>query len=272
MDSLRQKGVLGEAFNVSPTGSSTNDTPVSTEYLQTDDEEECLTKCYVKGEKIFHPRTLTFKTAEFDGTCAIEPHKEHDIEKISKGQFVVETGQCILNSSLAYPDERTIMMSYYFDPVFFITIFYNLKTFNAVIRWTNDNAESYFATINRVHNCAWHIFGRNKDNVTDIVLKYYYQLAVKKWMPIYIENLSKKYSFAITSDNITNSNDPTSGELSQIIIKKFFSYEFFVSVMNKYIDTIKRDTDQRVKKHYRLIKNFVYEHLTDHIKDILKIK
>jgi len=249
-----------------------SDSNIQSRYLQTDDGEKCLTKCYAKGEKIFHPITLTFKTADFNGTCATEPHKDQDIEKISKGQFSVELGQCMLNSSLIHPDERTIMMSYYFDPVFFVTIFYNLKTFNAVIRWTNDYTEASFATINRVHNCAWHIFGRNKDNITDIVLKYYYQLAVKKWMSIYIDNLSKKYSFNIRSDIVSNNNDPTSEELSQIIIKKFFSYEFFVSVINQYIDTIKRDTDQRVKKHYRLIKNFVYEHLIDHIKDILKIK
>jgi len=255
--------------------------------LYTNEGDECLTKCYGKNEKIFNPRTLTFRTAEFNGTCAIEPRRECcDVETFKHGLINMEMGQCAENNSMLYPDEKIIMMSYHFDPIYFIKYFYDLKTFDAVIRWTNDNTESAYATINRVHNCAWHIFGRNKDNITDTVIKYYYQIAVKKWMPRFINSITKTYSFNITSDEpvVTDKSvpnvdpkrdepvDPTSDNISHFIVKKFLTYDFFVSIFNKYIDEFKKDNDVIVKPHDKLIRKFLYKHLVEHIKDILKVK
>jgi len=227
-----------------------------------DNNEMCITKCHTKNETIFHPRLLEFKKVLNDGECAIESRKEYDIDKINLNQNKIMNDYTNCNLNLFdVESEESIMMSYYFNPIFFVKSLYNLKSFDAVIKWTTDNTELPFDTIKRVHNCAWEIFIVNKDNITNSVLNYYYDLAKKQWMKDYIVHINNQISFNIISDN---PND----DLSNIIIKTYFDYDFFVSTINKYINIQQKDnTSNRVKQHYKLIKNFVYEQLINKIKN-----
>lgn len=244
--------------------------------LYTIDGDECLTKCYKKNENMFHPRTLQFNISHVDGQCGIESRKEDDMVQISKGHITKEYGTCAVNNDLSYvvPIDKTIMLSYYFDPIFFIKILYNLQSFDAVIKWTNENINLPFNTIKRVHNCAWHIYGSHKDNITDIVLKYYYELAINQWMKDYIIHITRIFSFSVGIENnilVHHKNKDTQHEekLSDIIITAFFNYNFFVSTINKYIISLGNIVDNKVSSHYKNIKNFVYEHLIDNIKNSL---
>jgi len=213
--------------------------------------DKCLSKCYKKGEYIFHPRTLQIDKFN-DSRCATEPRLVDD----QRGVFYRGT-RCDLNDNATHriPNEQLVLLSYYFDPNFLLTYIYKLMTFNDVITWTNDNTHLPFNTIKRVHNCAWKIFGMKQDNITDIVLKYYYNIATKRWMDDYIGLLSTEFSFDIKyniSDDISSIKD--------IIIKKFFNYDFFVSIIVKYI-TVYHTSMVDIDSHYKKLKNFIYEQL-----------
>ena len=163
------------------------------------------------------------------------------------------------------------ILSYEFSLDFFLSTIYNFKTFDDVITFSLDNEYIYNPlTIKRIHNCAWRLYGKNKDNITTSVLNYYYNLAIKLWMNDYMELISKKYAFSLSVGNDTlhinklNNNvkkeDQDDKKIREIININLLSYEFFTSIINVYLDKYAGMMED-IKSHYKKIKNFVYRQL-----------
>lgn len=162
------------------------------------------------------------------------------------------------------------MLSYNFSVEFFLSGIYDFSIFDDVIIFSQDNEFIYNPlTIRRIHNCAWRLYGENKDNITPLVLNYYYDMAIKTWMNEYMDLISKKYAFNVSIDSdvllISRSGNANNGDRSdqniqEIINVNLLSYEFFASIINTYLDK-NRESIKDIKNHHLKIKNFVYGQL-----------
>jgi len=157
-------------------------------------------------------------------------------------------------------------LSYEFNLETFLSGIYNFKSFDDVIAFSLENEYIYSPlTIKRIHNCAWRLYGKNKDNITTSVLNYYYNLAIKLWMNDYIELISKKYAINLSVGDVLQINrnpdsDQSDKRVREIISTNLMSYEFFTSIINMYLDKY-AGVMEDIKSHYKKIKNFVYRQL-----------
>ena len=187
------------------------------------------------------------------------------------------------NSDLCHKITTTNMLNsltYEFDLEFFMTQIYNFKSFDDVIKWTYEN-EQYInpRTIKRVHNCAWRLYGNNKDNITTTVLDYYYKIVINLWMNDYINLIYKKYAFNVNIDsdilnisyygdnNFPPENKESIDRIQTIIKLNLMTYDFFTSVINMYLDKY-HDMMRDITSHYKKIKNFVYKQLIKSIETL----
>lgn len=228
--------------------------------LQTISKLNCLTACKEKGKYYVNPVTLDTIIDVNKNTCAIVP-----IPVLRNDTTTYHTyAKCRLEDNDAYhvPSERdSMLLNFYFDPYDFLTQIYDLHSFNQVINWTIENNHFHFETIKRVHNAAWKIFGSNIENISELVIDFYYDIAKKNWMKDYIDNILKKYSFDILS---TGQKDSALSP-ENIIILKFFTKNFFIQIIKKYLIVYKNIwTD--IESHYKNLKNFVYMCIMKNIK------
>lgn len=226
--------------------------------LQTITGKNCLTECYSKDREYLNPVTIIEKirpqNTKGKSTCAIVPIRSENPNKWDIW------GVCKMEDNLTHhiPSEKaSMLLNFYFDANDFLVEIYDIHTFNQVITWTIEN-NYHFATIKRVHNCAWKVFGSNIENISEIVIDFYYELAKNNWMKDYIVIIKAKYSFDILSDNTTES-------LSNIIIKKFFNKIFFTQIIKKYIETYVAVWNS-IGSHYGNLKKFTFKCLIENIK------
>jgi len=188
------------------------------------------------------------------------------------------------DNTFLYTSNVFNMLTYEFDIEFFLSTIYNCKSFDDVIKWTYEN-EQYVnpKTIKRVHNCAWRFYGKKKDNITTVVLDYYYKLTIELWMNDYIEIIYNKYAFNMYIDSdilnisyLDNDKKPDSSikrdnaesieNLQKIIKLNFMRYDFFISIINIYLDKYTGMMGD-ISSHYKKIKNFIYKQLVKSIEN-----
>jgi hypothetical protein len=88
--------------------------------------------------------------------------------------------------------------------------------------------------------------------------------------------ISKKYAFNLSVDSdilqidrLTDKKDhgdQSDKKIEEIISVNFLSYEFFVSIINMYLDKYAGMMED-IKTHYKKIKNFVYQQLIKSIEN-----
>jgi len=229
--------------------------------LETIKGKKCITKCHDAGQSYLHPITLDDigpRYTKNTNTCAVYPFYDENVSNL------LEFGVCDTNdNSTKYylTEKEALMFRPYFDPKSFLHSIYNLLTFNQVIMWTLDNANDNFRTVKRVHNAAWKAYGSNIENISDVVIDFYYELAKNNWLKDYVKNIKNKYSFDIFSE-IPNGSKLS---ISDIVIQKFFDKNFFTQVIINYIDTFAPEWTS-IKSHYGNLKRFVYKKLVENIK------
>lgn len=225
----------------------------------------CLSKCYPKGTTYLHPIFLTGISSQTD-TCAIYPTYSEDAQFY--GMLVAD--KCNLGDNEKYKipsDLESILTSFYFSPYDFLTGIYGLHSFDEVVRWTLENDYLPFDTIKRVHNCAWKVFGKHLEEISNIVVEYYYDISKTYWLKDYTKTIQKKYSFDLVKNTGTISN--TFEEMYEIVLSKFFTYPFFTSAIKKYIKKNKNQWDT-IYSHYDEIKKYVFHLLVKNIENKTK--
>jgi hypothetical protein len=233
--------------------------------LQTTNKINCLTACYEHGKAYIHPVTLEKMVDPNDNTCAIVPVPREQVSKesVSKEPNVfVRRGTCRMEDNKIYhvPSEvESMLLHFYFDPYEFLTQIYDLHTFNQVINWTLDNNTLPPDTIKRVHNATWKIFGSDLENISELVIDFYYDMAKNNWIKDFIPNISAKYSFDILAGANTDPN------IGNVIVANFFPKNFFVQIIKKYISLYKDDWTE-IDSHYKNLKNFTYKCIMKNIK------
>lgn len=227
--------------------------------LKSHDGNKCLTSCNVKGSKYLHPILMTdFESG--DNSCAVSSLNTKNTKRIRKIDSWFEKCDPSNNNNSQDVDEiENIMSGFLITAYDLINDVYELKTFDDVIRWLIDNSKKNKLTLARIHNCAWKVYGMKHDEITNLVTSYYYNLSLSDWLPGFIDDVKKEYSFNL----IINKNyHPTS--LSDIIKNEFYTHNFFTRTLQKYIYSYE-DQWHRIDQHFTHIKSFVFSTLVDEI-------
>lgn len=220
---------------------------------------KCLTKCYPKNKKYLHPILLTVISDPNNDSCAIYPTYNKD-SKYFNNQNLIVADKCV--PSKIVPDElENILLTFSFNPKDFLNNIYDLNNFNDVIFWSINNDYLPFNTIKRVQNCAWKSFVSKVSDISDLVFEYYFEIAQKYWLPLYIKNIESNYSFDILSNDKINYSK-ADDEIKNII-NKYFNYHFFIISIKKFIDKYNWNN---IESPYDSIKDFIFNQLIKKIK------
>jgi hypothetical protein len=217
---------------------------------------KCLTRCYPKNVEYIHPLTFSIEKNQYN-SCAINPFTD----EFGNTNY---TDKCNLedNKTFNIPDEiESSLLSFYFNPLDFLMNIYKIHSFDQTIEWTKEHVHLPFRTIKRVHNCSWKVYG-NTDNISSIVLDFYYQLSAKVWLKDYIQDIQTKYSFDVITENYSTDNKR---EIYLIILKDYYTYSFFVSIIKEYIHKYSSKWNE-IYSHYDSIKKYLYDSLIERIK------
>ncbi len=224
----------------------------------------CLTKCYEKGHKFFHPISLIAVTSMEDGTCATDPY--YDTNDMDSNILLMQD-KCNIQDNATYiqPDESTtIFFSFNFDPDFFLSYFYSIKSFNDAINWTLENDHLPYWTIYRIHNCAWKVYGRDVNSLSIQVLEYYYEKTKSEWLIFYSDVFKKKISFNESTKETDTDSEQSNLEITKIL-QDMYTYKFFVTTIKKYIYE-NQDKWDKIQSHYNKIRIFILDNIKKHIK------
>ena len=224
----------------------------------------CLTKCYPKGATYLHPVLLTGVADTVANSCAIDPTHSKDPQYYREYDMILSDKCRLEDNKLSQPPNEieSILLSFYFNPSDFLASIYEINSFDQAIEWTYENPHLPFDTIKRVHNCAWKVFG-NKDDLSNVVLEYYYEIAKTHWLHDYVKTIQNRYSFNLISDKNSNISN-TSKEIYDIISSRFLTKNFFITTVKKFIYEY-QDNWEQIDSYYRLLKHFVFTQL---VKDI----
>lgn len=224
--------------------------------LKTINGKRCLTKCFDKGKVFFHPIYLLPVRSKYKGVCATNPYYVEDSENDNIGGLQ-GYDFCRLEDNETYnpPDESTIiLLSFTFDPRYFLSYFYGLKSFDQVIQWTLENDNLPTLTIYRIHDCAWKVFGKNIDALTYQVLEYYYEKSKNDWLRYYTDVIQREYSFELIKQ--TNNKSSEKDQIYQLLLDNFYTYNFFVTCVKKYVYE-NQNTWEKIQSHYLKLKIYV---------------
>ncbi|MEM0354082.1 MAG: hypothetical protein QXW79_00735 [Thermoplasmata archaeon] len=234
-------------------------------FLKSINGRRCLSRCYPKDTTYLHPIFLTGISSQMD-TCAIDPIYSKD----SQYYGMIVADKCNLDDNKKYkiPSElESILVAFHFNPYDFLTGIYGLHSFDEVIRWTLENDYLPIDTIKRVHNCAWKVFGKDLEEISNIVIEYYYDISKTYWLKNYTKIIQKKYSFDLVKNIGSVSN--TFEEIYEIVLSKIFTFPFFTSCIKKYIKKNKNQWDT-IHSHYDKIKKYVFQLLIKNIESKAK--
>lgn len=228
----------------------------------------CLSKCYPKNTTYLHPVLLQGIADYSKNSCAIDP--VHSKNADYQGFDMLFVDKCRLEDNKIYqePDElESILLSFYFNPNDFLTGIYGLHSFDQVIYWTLENDHLPTDTIKRVHNCAWRVYGDKIEELTTSVLEYYFDIARTYWLKDYVKIIEKKYSFDVISKKPPGEILNTAkNEYYDILYNTFFTYDFFVSAIKRYVYEFQDKWDY-IDSHYGRIKKYVLHQLIEHIEN-----
>lgn len=221
----------------------------------------CLSKCYPKGATYLHPIFLTGITNQVTSYCAIDPVYSKDPQY--QGMILADVCRMEDNNIYQTPDElESLLLNFYFNPYDFLTNIYGLYSFDDVIYWTLDNDHLPFDTIKRVHNCAWRVFGGKLEELSTNVLEYYYDISKTYWLKDYTKYIQNNYSFDLVTKDKTA--DDAFKEIYEILSTKFYTYEFFVNTVKRYIHE-HRDKWDHIHSHYGNLKKYILDRLVEQL-------
>ena len=241
-----------------------NDNTEST--LYTSNGVKCLSKCYPKQVKYFHPILLNIIGNNIYDTCAIFPTFDKNSGSENYGDPSAWQGKCDIddNKTKILPNEREILLrGEYFDPYSFLKHIYNIETFEDTIEWTMNNDYLPFDTIKRVHNISWKAFKNEINSPSSLVIEYYYVLATKYWVNNYVEYIMDEYTFQI--DDGPDSETSPSKIIKNMILKILTAKNFDI-IVDKYIQEYSSKWNL-IKSHYDNLKLFTILEIIELLND-----
>lgn len=212
----------------------------------------CIASCGKPGLGL-NPYTLGVDIRDVS-LCPIVPHKLESFDANYEGlghMGVIDFYQCDPEVPVDIPIsfEEYLLTGIHLIEKNFLELIYQIKNFDEAIEWSVNNSTLPLNTIKRIHNTSWKMFGSDINNLSDSVCQYYLNLVHKKWIKIFINILSTKYSFSVQSDSDHPLND---------ILIKMITREYILDVFRQYID-IYLPNWLKIDDHYDNLKKFTLQ-------------
>lgn len=235
--------------------------------LKSINNRKCLTKCFPAGKTYLHPVFL-YPVIRTVDSCAIDPIYVIESED-NRETTMIDTEVCNLedNETHELPNEiEALLLSFSFYPKDFLENIYGLVNFDQVIFWTLQNDHLPFYTIKRVHNCAWKAFGNDFERLSANVLEYYFNISKTYWLKKYTKNIQNKYSFEFITKKKEMEISNSFEEIYNILLSKFYTYDFFISTIRSYINVYQEKWEQ-INSHYDELKKFIFDQFISYIEN-----
>lgn len=234
-------------------------------YPKSDKGYQCLGPCYDKYVTSVHPITFDVITSK-NPYCPVAGYQSfYPSENKFKITYqdkcnddnntTMSTNDEIYNNLLPYMD---------FNIKDFLSMFYEINTFEDGINWISNNSELNIKTKNRIFECILNVFGKNIDivdnRIVDIVIDIvksninnnmtHFYKSIKKY--IYID--VKKNTVEIKKNIVDDTNKETEKDniiKTNFVIKTFINQDIMQKFLFKYFKIKKNEWDD------------IYEHIDD---------
>jgi hypothetical protein len=157
------------------------------------DDPDCLGPCYPANTIIVHPLILQYVTNTKHPFCPIKPWRN----RLKRGALET-TKACSKPTPAKLIDDAAVQMNFItpkltFDPRKFLSMYYNVFTYDNVNRWYYERMEKGtippWATVRRVFDCAIRVYGleKFKNELDDVSLDTIQAILRQYWADKIVE-------------------------------------------------------------------------------------
>jgi len=239
-------------------------------YPKSDKGYQCLGPCYGKYVTSVHPITFDLITSK-NSYCPVAGYQSfYPSENKFKITYQDECNKDSTNSSLDKNEEiyNNLLPYMEFNIKDFLSMFYEINTFEDGITWITNNNDTNIRTKIRIFECILNVFGKSIDiidnRIIDFVIdiiKTNYSQQIYKNIQKYIKIDGKKNSVEIDKDGNgdRDKKEDIDDDKKKNIIKTNFIIKTFIN----------QDIIQKFLFKYFKIKKNEWDDIHDHINDII---
>jgi hypothetical protein len=244
-------------------------------YPKSKNNFQCVGPCFQPNTLIVHPLTLEYVTDRYYPFCPVREWSYIDNET---GDKIMKTTDICLNPTeskdLSGKEFEINMLTptVDFNDEQFLKIFYNIYSFDDAVTWIdNKTYTSPLLTRYRVMNSAWNAYGSEIDIIDYRIVKFYIELAKKRWSSDIYKHLHK-YVHILGQDVLLG--DPDKNDLSykdnaviriNFLIDRFINNDEMYKFLVKYLKHRKDEWENTID-HSDSIKNDLIKYIENKIK------
>jgi len=230
-------------------------------------DKQCIGPCYPSGKVFTHPQTIRHYKYN-KPACPISGY--YDIDE-KKYKYTDACNPEDIDENKTYKTLSIAIPIITFDCKSFLKNYYNIHSFENTINWL-ENSKNPIYTQLRVLNCAWSVYGKTTDIISDSLVNFYIELIKTTWMKdIYPQ--TAQYIYA-DNKNIyfkeNNDIDQHQIEKTNFFLKKIIESQFIYDVLKTYIEN-NHDKWDNINDHNQNIQLHLISLAINKIKNIMII-
>ena len=243
--------------------------------------QQCIGPCVKPEEVMLHPITLDYYTIKDDvgvDFCLINPTNDPNIIKQHAEIFNennINNATClgyIAPCKKSKNENKKDLfdgqdITFLFPEIDincgkFLRIFYNIYSIENTLQYIKENQNIPKNTKIRLINCSWKEFGSNKDNITDLFVKFYWNYIRKYWMKNFYNYLGKSLFYDNKQNKVVKIKECSDDEINKKVKEKIeylmeyvYDFESVRKVMLEFINKYKNNWNW-IESHHKKIKKY----------------
>jgi hypothetical protein len=207
--------------------------------------KQCLGPCYKPETKFIHPVYLQNVKNDFlpvdKPICPTVAYEKKDELTNIKRVLTYDTCKIPTHDKDVSTPESLLFFQSGFTKDIFLSLYYNINSFESALEWINENENIPIETRERIINAALNLYGDNLEYLDDVFVNFYISYIKDKFMNIIYKNINENIG---SKDNeilivkSTNNNlkiNDLKIERINYISEKFFNYTDTKKFLIKYI-------------------------------------
>jgi hypothetical protein len=206
---------------------------------------QCLGPCYKPDTKFIHPVYLQNIKNDFlpinDPICPTVAYEKKDDLTNIKRTLTYDTCKNPTQDKDISTQESLLFFQSGFTKDIFLSLYYNISSFESALEWINENENIPIETRERILNASLNLYGDNIEYLDDIFVKFYVSYIKDKFMNIIYknihENIGTKNNEILIVKNTNNNLKINELKIERInyISEKFFNHTDTKNFLMKYI-------------------------------------
>jgi hypothetical protein len=224
---------------------------------------QCLGPCYDKYVTTIHPITFDVITSK-NPYCPVAGYQKFNPDenkfvityqdecKDTNSNVTLDKNEEIYNNLLPYMD---------FNIKDFLSMFYEINTFEDGLDWITNNSESNIKTQIRIFECILNVYGKDIDIIDNRIIDFVINIIKNNYITKIYKNIKKYINIDSKKNTVyidKNLSDDEDNEKKNVIKTNFIIKTF-----------INQDIIQKFLFKYFKIKKKSWEEITDHYTDIM---